>query len=72
MFSWVDKVTTGISSLASFIRNPRFWFATVPATRIQFLYHFNWRLISQLLKGISSALQKLSRYYENVHVGFCN
>ena len=35
----------------------------VPATIIPILDHFKWRLISQLIKGISSDLQKLFRYF---------
>ena len=56
MFSWVDKVTRGTYGLVSFIWNLGFWFAAGPATRIQFLDHFNWGLISQLIKSISSVL----------------
>ena len=62
MFSWVDKVTKGAQSLKSFIRNVGFWLLVVPATTIQFLDCFNWRLISELIKGISSVLLKLLRY----------
>ena len=49
--------------MVSFIWNTGFWFAAVPATIIQFLDHFNWILISQLIKGISSVFQKLLRYF---------
>ena len=62
-FSWVDKVTTQTESLVSFIWKLGFWSATVPATRIQFSDHFNWRLILQLIKDISSVLQKLLRCF---------
>ena len=43
MLSWVDKVRTGRrvrreeKSFVSVILNSGFWFAAVPATRIQFL-----------------------------------
>ena len=56
MFSWVDKVTT-------FIWIVGFWLFVVPANIMQFLDHLNWRLISQLIKGILSVLQKLLRYF---------
>ena len=57
IFSWVDIVTTGRQSLVSFTWNLWSWFDAVPATRIPILDHFNWRLISQLIKGISNVLQ---------------
>ena len=63
MFSWVDKVTTETLSLVSFIWKLGFWLFAVPATKMHFLDRFNWRLISQLIKGISSVLQKLLRYF---------
>ena len=67
MIYWVDKVTTGTYhfgiSLVSFIWNVGFWLFAVPATIIQFLDHFNWRIVSQLIEGISSVLQKLLRYF---------
>ena len=62
LFSWVDKVTTGAYSLVSFIY-VGLWLVVVPATIMQFLEHFNWRLISQLIIGISSVLPKLPRYF---------
>ena len=40
-----------------------FWLFVVPATIIQFLGHFNWRLISQSIKGISRALWTLLRCF---------
>ena len=63
MFSWVDKVTAGTQSFVSVNLNSGFWFDAVPATRIQYLGHFNWRQILQLIKGISSVLQKLLSYF---------
>ena len=63
MFSWVDKVTTGTQSLVSFVWKLGFWLFAVPATLIQFLDHLNWRLVSQLIKGVSSAFQKLFSYF---------
>ena len=38
------------------------WAAAIVATISQFSYQFRSRLISQLIKGISSVLQKLLRY----------
>ena len=66
MFSWVEKVTTGTKSLVSFIWNFRFWFDVVPATRIQFLDHFNWRLISSVLQKLYFG--KLLRYFNGTIV----
>ena len=63
MSSWVDSVTTGTQSLISVIWNVGFWFAVLPTTRRQFLHHFNWRLILQLIKGTSSVLLKLLRHF---------
>ena len=63
MLSWVDKVTRGTYSFISVMLNSAFWFAAVPATRIKFLDHFNWRQILQLIKDILSDLQKLLRYF---------
>ena len=40
------------------------WFGTVPAARILALEHVDWRVILQLIKGVSSVLQKLLRYFK--------
>ena len=63
--SWVDKVTTGTQSFPSVILI-WFWFYAAPAARIHSLDHLSWRLISQLIKDISSALQKLLRYFNGI------
>ena len=47
-----------------FIWNSGFWFAAVPSTRIQFFDHFNSRLISQLIEGVLSVLERLLRYFK--------
>ena len=52
-----------IKSFVSVILNFGTRFAAVPAARILFLEHVNWRLISQLIKGITGVLQKLLRYF---------
>ena len=49
--------------MGSFIWNLGFWFAVAPSTRIQLLDHFHWRLILQLIKDISSVLEKVIRYF---------
>ena len=49
--------------MVSFIWKFGFWLFEVAAFIIQFLDHFNSRLISQLIKGISSVLQKLLKSF---------
>ena len=61
--SWVDKVTTGTLSFVSVTINVGSCSAAVPATKHQFLYQVNIRLISELCNGISSVLQKLLKYF---------
>ena len=63
VLSWVDKATTGTKSFVSVILKSGTWFAAVPATRIQSLVLFNWRTMSQLIKDISSVLQRLHIYF---------
>ena len=40
MFLWVGKVATETYNLIISIRNLRFWFVVVPATRIEFFRPF--------------------------------
>ena len=63
IFSWVDKVATGTQNFVLVILNFGNWFAAVPAVRMPFLEHVNWRGISQLIKDNASVLQKLLRYF---------
>ena len=59
----VDKVTTGTLSFVSVTINFGSWPAAVPATKHQFLYQVNIRLISELCNDISSVLRKLLKYF---------
>ena len=61
--SWVDKVTTGTLSFVSVTINVGSCSAAVPATKHQFLYQVNIRLISELCNDISSVLRKLLKYF---------
>ena len=61
--SWVDEVTTGTLSFVSVTINVGSCSAAVPATKHQFLYQVNIRLISELCNGISSVLQKSLKYF---------
>ena len=63
LFSWVDKVIARTWHFLSVILNVGTPFATVAATRVLFLKHVNWRVILELIEGISSVLQKLLRYF---------
>ena len=63
ILSWVNKVTIRTESFLLVILNFGTWSATVTATRILYLGHVNGRVIPQLIKGISSVLQKLLRYF---------
>ena len=56
--SWVNKLTIRTWSFVSVIVNIGSWFAAVPATKKQFFDQLNIRLISKLIDGISSVLQK--------------
>ena len=79
LISSLDKVTTGMYNLQSFIAN----FAPVgelslttggPASTClssklvitQFLFHFSSKDTSQLINGIFSALQKLPKYFNGI------
>ena len=68
--------TPKLASVPHCIKDPRVpailnsgtWFAAVPPTKTHFSDKFNWRLISQLINGISSVLQKLLRYFNVVFI----
>ena len=60
MFSYVDKVITGTKSFVSVIANVP---APLELVRTQVDDHVKIRLTSQLIKGISRALQKLLKYF---------
>ena len=75
----LDKVTTGMYNLQSFIANVapvRALSLTTGGTTstclssklviTQFLSHFNSKDTSQLINGIFSALQKLSKYFNGI------
>ena len=66
--SWVDNVTTGKQSFVSVIVNVGSWSVAVPATKKQFFEQVNPKLISQSINGISSALQKLLRYFNGTYI----
>ena len=75
----LDKVTTGMYNLQSFIANvapvgalslttggPA---STCPSSKLvimQFLFHFSSEDTSQLINGIFSALQKLPKYFNGI------
>ena len=74
--SSLDKVTTGIYNLQSFIASvapvgaavfPPSTFCFVFSLVItQFLFHFNSKDTSQLINGMSNALQKLPKYFNGM------
>ena len=74
--SSLDKVTTGIYNLQSFIASvapvgaPSLSFSSIALcfklVIIQFLFHFNSKDTSQLINGIFSALQKLPKYFNGI------
>ena len=74
--SFLDKVTTGMYNLQSFIASVAFVGAAVfppskftPICRLvitQVLFHFNSKDTSQLINGISNALQKLPKYFNGM------
>ena len=72
----LDKVTTGMYNLQSFIANvapvgalslttggPASTCLSSKLVIMQFLFHFSSKDISQLINGIFSALQKLPKYF---------
>ena len=74
--SSLDKVTTGIYNLQSFIVSVAPVGAAVflPSTScpiyslviMQFLFHFNSKDTSQLINGMFNALQKLPKYFNGM------
>ena len=76
--SSLDKVTTGMYNLQSFIANVapvgELSLTTGPASTClssklvitQFLFHFSSKDTSQLINGIFSALQKLLKYFNDI------
>ena len=47
---------TGTQKFVSVVLKSGSWFASVLATRKQSFGNFNWRIVSQLIKGISSVI----------------
>ena len=76
VLSSLDKVTTGTYNLQSFIASvaPVGALSLLPApvslcsklVITQFLFHFNCKDTSQLIKGIFNCLQKLLRYFNGI------
>ena len=77
--SSLDKVTTGMYNLQSFIANvapvgelslttggPASTCLSSKLVITQFLFHFSSKGTSQLINGIFSALQKLPKYFNGV------
>ena len=77
--SSLDKVTTGMYNLQSFIANdapvgelslttggPASTCLSSKLVITQFLFHFSSKDTSQLINGISSALQKLPKYFNGI------
>ena len=76
--SSLDKVTTGIYNLQSFLASvapvgalsllppPMYLCSKLVIT--QFLSHFNSKDTSQLINGIFSALQKLPKYFNGIAI----
>ena len=73
--SSLDKVTTGIYNLQSFIASvapvgaPSLFAPTNLCSKLvitQFLFHFNSKDTSQLINGIFNALQKLPKYFNGI------
>ena len=75
----LDKVTTGMYNLQSFIANvapggalylttgsPASTFLSSKLVITQFLFHFSSKDTSQLINGIFSALQKLPKYFNGI------
>ena len=74
--SSLDKVTTGMYNLQSLIASVAFAGAAIfPPSKftpicwlliMQFLFHFNSKDTSQIINGISNALQKLPKYFNGM------
>ena len=76
--SSLDKVTTGIYKLQSFIASvapvgepftiggPASICTSSKLVITQFLFHFNSRDISQLINGMFNALRKLPKYFNGI------
>ena len=77
--SSLDKVTTGMYNLQSFIANvapvgelslttggPALTCLSSKLVITQFLFHFSSKDTSQLINGIFSALQKLPKYFNGI------
>ena len=77
--SYLDKVTTGMYNLQSFIANvapagelslttggPASTCLSSKLVITQFLFHFSSKDTSQLIHGIFSALQKLPKYFNGI------
>ena len=77
--SSLDKVTTGMHNLQSFIANvapvgklslttggPTSTCLSSKLVITQFLFHFSSKDTSQLINGIFSALQKLPKYFNGI------
>ena len=77
--SSLDKVTTGMYNLQSFIANiapvgelslttggPASTCLSSKLVITQFLFHFSSKDTSQLINGIFSALQKLPKYFNGI------
>ena len=79
--SSLDKVTTGMYNLQSFIARlapvgtpslttggPASTFLCLKLVIAQFLFHFNSKDTSQLINGIFNALQKLPKYFNGIAI----
>ena len=77
--SFLDKVTTGMYNLQSFIANvapvgelslttgsPASTCLSSKLVITQFLFHFSSKDTSQLINGIFGALQKLPKYFNGI------
>ena len=77
--SSLDKVTTGMYNLQSFIANvapvrelslttgdPASTCLSSKLVITQFSFHFSFKDTSQLINGIFSALQKLAKYFNSI------
>ena len=77
--SYLDKVTTGMYNLQSFIARlapagapslttggPASTCLSFKRVITQFLFHFNSKDTSQLINGTFNALQKLSKYFNGI------
>ena len=73
--SSLDKVTTGIYNLQSFIARLALTTGGPPSACLsfkliitQFLFYFNSKDTSQLVNGIFNALQKLPKYFNGIAI----